>query len=61
MPTLTIPKKLAKGDDLVVLPRKEYEELLRVKKKSASLVLQRSKSFRVPKKHENFLECAKFG
>ncbi|TSC80773.1 MAG: hypothetical protein G01um101429_82 [Parcubacteria group bacterium Gr01-1014_29] len=30
MPTLTIPKKLTKGEDLVVIPRKEYEELLRV-------------------------------
>ena len=28
MSTITIPKKLAQGDDLVVLPRKEYEELL---------------------------------
>lgn len=32
MNTLTIPKKLAKNDDLVVLPRKEYEELLSIKK-----------------------------
>lgn len=25
----TIPKKITDGDDLVVLPRKEYEEILR--------------------------------
>ena len=31
MPALTIPKKITKGDELVVLPRKEYVELLRVK------------------------------
>ena len=29
MPTITIPKELAKKDDLVILPRKEYEGLLR--------------------------------
>ena len=28
MSTLTIPKKITKGTDLVVLPRKEYERLL---------------------------------
>lgn len=28
MNTITIPKKLIKNDDLVVLPRKEYEKLL---------------------------------
>lgn len=26
MNTITIPKKLIKNDDLIVLPRKEYEE-----------------------------------
>jgi len=26
MPTITIPKKLIKNDDLVIIPRKEYEE-----------------------------------
>lgn len=28
MPTLTIPKKITRGTELVVLPRKEYEKLL---------------------------------
>lgn len=32
METLTIPKKLTQKGDLVVIPRKEYEELLRVQK-----------------------------
>ena len=27
MHAITIPKQLIKGDDVVVLPRKEYEEL----------------------------------
>ena len=32
MNTVTIPKKLAQKDDLVVVPRKEYEALLELKK-----------------------------
>jgi len=32
MNTVTIPKKLANKDDLVVIPRKEYEALLALKK-----------------------------
>ena len=31
MTTITIPKTLAQKDDLVVLPRKEYESLLELK------------------------------
>lgn len=33
MTTLTIPKKLTKKGDLVIIPRKEYEDLLRFYKK----------------------------
>jgi hypothetical protein len=33
MKIVTIPKKLASQDDLIVIPRKEYEALLRVHKK----------------------------
>ncbi|MBI3046529.1 MAG: hypothetical protein HYY86_03290 [Candidatus Harrisonbacteria bacterium] len=32
MNTVTIPKNLAKKGDLVVLPRREYEALLKLKK-----------------------------
>ena len=32
MNTITIPKKVASRDDLVVIPRKEYEALLHLKK-----------------------------
>lgn len=32
MTTITIPKKLANRDDLVVIPRREYEKLLAFKK-----------------------------
>jgi len=33
METITIPKNLTKKGELVVVPRKEYEELLRLQKK----------------------------
>ena len=33
MVTITIPKKLMKNDDLVIIPRKEYERILHVAKK----------------------------
>lgn len=32
MATITIPKKIAARDDLVVIPRKEYEALVELKK-----------------------------
>ena len=32
MITVTIPKKLASKDDLVVIPRKEYEALVALKR-----------------------------
>ncbi len=33
MATITIPQKLIKNDDLIIIPRKEYEKLFRVSKK----------------------------
>ena len=32
MSTITIPKKLAQEGDLVVIPRREYEALIKLKK-----------------------------
>lgn len=32
MITLTIPRKITRGEELVVIPRKDYEELLELKK-----------------------------
>lgn len=32
MATITIPRKITKGEELVVIPRKDYEELLGLKK-----------------------------
>lgn len=32
MTTVTIPKKITKGEELVIIPRKDYEKLLELKK-----------------------------
>lgn len=32
MSTITIPKKITKGEELVVIPRKDYERLLKYPK-----------------------------
>lgn len=32
MTTITIPRKITRGEELVVIPRKDYEELLELKK-----------------------------
>ena len=37
MTTVTIPKKLAREGDLVVVSRKKYERLLRIAKQSVEL------------------------
>ena len=31
MNTITIPKKIVKGEELVAIPKKEYEEYLRIR------------------------------
>jgi len=46
MNTLTIPKKLTKRGDLVVVPRKEYEDLLHFKKFYAQLDKDLDKSIK---------------
>ncbi len=57
MPTLTIPEKTMKDTDLVLVPRKEYEDLLRARQVLAQAVLvQRSPSFRAPKKLQNYYD-----
>jgi hypothetical protein len=39
MATITIPKNFISNDDLVVIPRKQYESLLRFQKNSEKSVL----------------------
>jgi hypothetical protein len=41
MNTLTIPKKLIQNDDLVVIPRKKYEKLLRFFEKKSPIKLDK--------------------
>lgn len=38
MTPITIPKKLIRGGDLIVIPRKKYEELVRSSKKQAPVL-----------------------
>ncbi len=40
MVTITIPKKLERAKDLVVIPRKQYEELLSLKKVAKDFLSQ---------------------
>ena len=42
MATITIPQKLIKNDDLIIIPRKEYEKLFRVFKKKTYTQLDRN-------------------
>ena len=60
MPTLTIPQKLLKKDtDLVVIPRKEYEALMRTKngsRKPIDSTVVVKHTMKVPKKYEKFYD-----
>lgn len=40
MTTITIPKNLTKGEELVILPRKEYEEFLELKEKRKEQIIE---------------------
>ena len=60
---ITISKELAKQDQVVVvMPRLEYENFLRFSEKKEILdkksqtVVKRSKSFKIPQKHEKFYD-----
>lgn len=57
MPTITIPRKTIKKADLVLVPRQEYEDLIRARKElTKKVAIKRSPSFRVPKKHEKYYD-----
>ena len=58
MQTITILDKAKKEHDLVAIPRKEYDELVRAKRPAGSdIIVKRSPSFRVAKKHEKFYDA----
>ena len=41
MNTLTIPKKITRGEELIIIPRKEYEKFLLISKKRPTSKLDR--------------------
>lgn len=58
MQTITILEKAKREQDLVAIPRKEYEALVRSKKpEKLPIIVKRSPSFRVAKKREPFYDA----
>ena len=58
MPVITIPKKLTKPfltDDVAVIPRKEYDALVRAKNGARELITVK-RTMKVPKKYEKFYD-----
>ncbi len=55
MNTLTIPKNLINTEDLVILSRREYEQLLRVQNNN-QITIKRSASFKIKKGQEKFYD-----
>jgi len=55
MNTLTIPKNLIQNDDLIVLPRKMYESLLRGQNNN-QITIKRDASFKIKKGQERFYD-----
>ena len=57
MPTITIPQALIKEKELILIPRREYDKLLKKQTtKRETKVVKRSASFRVPQKNAKFYE-----
>lgn len=58
MQTITILEKARTEQELVAISKKEYEALIRAQKpEKAPIVIKRSPSFRVAKKHEPFYDA----
>ena len=57
MPTITISQALIKEKELILIPRREYDKLLKKQTtKRETKVVKRSASFRVPQKNVKFYE-----
>lgn len=41
MATITIPRKITKGEELIIIPRKEYEEYLELKEKKGEQITEK--------------------
>lgn len=55
MPTITIPHRVKKEDELVAIPRKEYEQLLRAWKSGIPSVAVK-RTMKVSAKHKEFYD-----
>ena len=55
MNTITAPRAIKKGEEFVIIPRKEYEEFLRTKKPNGKDIVVKH-SFKIPKRHEKFYD-----
>lgn len=56
MNAITIPRNITKGEELVVIPRKIYEALLRpTKTEKKDIVVKHT--MKVPKRHEKFYDA----
>jgi hypothetical protein len=54
MDTITIPRKITKGEELIIVPRKEYEEFLRYRlKENGELILTTSQKKQLQKARRN--------
>ncbi|MBI2122418.1 MAG: hypothetical protein HYT98_04875 [Candidatus Sungbacteria bacterium] len=57
MPTITIPTKTIKNADLILVPRQEYEELIRAREiLTKTALIKRSPSFHAPKEHKKYYD-----
>lgn len=55
MPTITIPRHVRATDELVAIPRREYEEFLRIRKYGSRSIGVKH-SIKVPKNQEKFYD-----
>jgi len=55
MNTITAPRTIKKGEEFVIIPRKEYENFLRAEKTNEKGVAVKH-SFKVPKGHKKFYD-----
>lgn len=55
MNAIIAPRTIKRGEEFVVIPRKEYEEFLRAKKTNGKDIIVKH-SFKVPKRHEKFYD-----
>ena len=60
MPTITIPRELISKEELVVIPRKEYEEFLRIRLRNIKEVPMTTRQKRILQQARKNLAQGKF-